>query len=82
MKQGQVLSSLLLNFALEFSKSTVQEKREELESYQTHWLLVYAAGVSVLDVNISAIKKYTESSREVGIEVNTEKTKHMVIYRH
>jgi hypothetical protein len=36
--------------------------------------------------NINTIRKDTEAligaSREVGLEVNTEKTKYMVVYRH
>jgi hypothetical protein len=47
----------------------------------THQLLVYADDVYVLGDNIDTIKKNThtliDSSKEIGLEVNTEKTKYM-----
>jgi hypothetical protein len=52
----------------------------------THQLLVYADDVNLLGDNIDAIKKNMETSidasKEVGLEVNTEKTKYMLLSRH
>jgi hypothetical protein len=49
----------------------------------THQLLVYADDVNLLGDNIDAIKKNRETlidaSKEVGLEVNTEKTKYMLL---
>jgi ribosomal protein S2 len=48
--------------------------------------LVYAADVSLLGDNIDTIKKNTETlidaRKEVGLEVNTGKTKYMFLSRH
>jgi hypothetical protein len=52
----------------------------------THQLLVYADDVNLLVDNIDAIKKNMETlidaSKEVGLEVNTEKNMYMLLSRH
>jgi hypothetical protein len=49
-------------------------------------LLVYADNVNRLADNIDTINKnreaLTDASKEVGLEVNAEKTKYMLKYRH
>jgi hypothetical protein len=51
----------------------------------THQLLVYADEVNTLGGSIHAIKKNTEAlveaSKEIGLEVNAETTKYMVMSR-
>jgi hypothetical protein len=49
----------------------------ELKLNGIHQLLIFADVVSVLGDNINTIKKTNliEASKEVGLEVNTEKTK-------
>jgi hypothetical protein len=52
----------------------------------THQLSVYADDVNLLGNNIDTIKKSTQTlinaCKEVGLEVNTEKTKYMLLSRH
>jgi hypothetical protein len=49
---------------------------------RTHQLLAYADNVNLLGDNIDTIKKNTEilidASKEVGLEINVEKTKYML----
>jgi hypothetical protein len=52
----------------------------------THQLFVYADNVNLLGDNIDTIKRNTQTlidaSKEIGLEVNTEKTKYMLLYHH
>jgi len=48
--------------------------------------LVYAVDINLLDNIINTINENTETlleaSRDVGIEINAEKTKHIILSRH
>jgi sorting nexin-29 len=85
LKQGDALSPLLFFFAVEYAIRKVQENQVELKFSGTRQLLAYADDVNLLGNNIDAINNNTETlidaSKEVGLEVNVEKTKYMLVSR-
>jgi hypothetical protein len=79
LKQGDALPPLLFNFALEYATRKVQENQVGLKLNGTNQLLAYADGVNLLGDDRDAINRNTDASKEVGLEVNVEKTRHMLV---
>jgi hypothetical protein len=72
LRQGGALSPLLINFALNSAIRKVQEMQVDLKRSGIH-----------MD-NIDTVQKntaiLTDARKEVGLEVNAEKTKYMLVF--
>jgi len=76
---------LLFNFPLEYTIRRVQVIQDGLQLDGTHQLLVYTKDVNILGGSIHTIKENAEAlvvaSKEIGLEVNADKSKYMVMSR-
>jgi retron-type reverse transcriptase len=68
LKQGDALSPLLSNFALEYAIRKVQKNQVGLKLNWTHQLLAYADDVNLLGDNLDTIKKSTETLTDASTE--------------
>jgi len=85
LKQGDALSPLLFNFALVWAIRRVEVNQYGLRLNGTHQLLAYADDVNIFGGSIRAVKENAEAlvvaAKEIGLEVNADKTKYMVMSR-
>jgi hypothetical protein len=84
-KQGDALSALFFNFALEHAISRVQVNQAGLKLNGTHQILVYSDDVNILVGSVHTLKENAEvmvvASTEIGLEVNADKTYYIVMSR-
>jgi hypothetical protein len=82
LRQGDALS-LLFSFAVEYVFRKVQENQMGLKLNGTYQFLAYVDDMNLLGNNIETIKRSTgtliDASKEVGLEVNVEKIKYMLV---
>jgi len=83
LKQGDALSPLLFNLALEYAITRYQVIQDGLKLNGTHQLLVYADDVNMLGRSVRTMKEKAEASlvasKKVGLEIIAGKTTYMVI---
>ena len=83
LKQGDALSPLLFNFALDYAIRRVQVKQDGLKLNGKHQLLANADDVNKLGESIHTLKENAEAlvaaTREIGLEISADKTKYMVM---
>jgi len=76
LKQGDALSPLLFNFALDYAIRRVMVNQDGLKLNGKHQLLVYADDVDILGESVHTIQENVESlvvaSKETGLKVNVD----------
>ena len=86
MKQGDALSPLLFNFALEYAIRKVQETNLGLYMNGTHQLLVYADDVNLIGDDNRTIDRNADvllnACKNIGLLVNTGNAKYVEIGRN
>ena len=76
LKQGDALSPMLFNCALEYAIRRVQVNQDGLKLNGAHQLLAYDDDVNILEGNIHTLKENAEAlvaaTREIGLEISVE----------
>jgi hypothetical protein len=85
LKQGDALSPLLLNFALEDAIRSVRVKENGLKLNSKYQHFVYGDDVNILGGSVHTVKNKAEAlvftNRETRLEVNADKTKYIFMSR-
>ena len=86
LKQGDALSPLLFNFALEYAILKLKGDKKGLSLNGLNQLFVYADDVDLIGDDIDALQSNTdvlvEACDEIGLQVNIDKTKYMITSRN
>jgi len=85
LKQGDAISQLLFNFALEYAIRRVQVNRDGLKLNGTHQFVVDADGVNILGGGVGSVKENRETLLSAGtvirLQVSADKTEYIFMYR-
>jgi len=85
LKQRDALSPLLFSFALEYAIRRNQVNQDGVKLNGTRQLLVYVDDFNICGGSVHTIKENAETlivaSKEIGLEINADKTKYMVMSR-
>jgi hypothetical protein len=83
LKHRNALFPLLFNFALEYVIRGVQVNQDGLKLNGTYQLLAYVDDVNIFGGSVHTETENAEAlimaSKEIGLEVNVDKTKYMVM---
>jgi len=85
LKQGDALSPMLFNFALDYAIRRVQVNQDDLKLNGTNQILAYADYINIHGGSKHTLMENAEdlvtATRETGLEVSIDKTKYMVMYQ-
>jgi hypothetical protein len=81
LKDGEALPPLLFNFALGYAVRRVQKNQDGLKLNRTRQFWPMLMKLISWEKSASTIKKNTDASKEVGLEVNQGKTKYKLMSR-
>jgi hypothetical protein len=77
LREGDALSPLLFNFALEYAIRRVQVNQDGLKLNGTYQFLAYADHVNILGGSVQTVKENAEAlvvaTKEIGLDVNADK---------
>ena len=85
LKQWDAFSPLFFNIVLEYVTKSIKVNQDGLKLNGTHQLLVYVDDVNILAGSLYTTKENTDvllvRGKEIGLEVNADKTRCMVMSR-
>ena len=85
LRMMSVTHSIAVQLSFKVCIKKVQVNQDDLKLNGTHQQLAYADDVNILRGSIHTVKENAEAlvvaTKEIGLEVNADKTKHMVMSR-
>jgi len=85
LTQGDALTPKRFNFALEYAIKRVLVNQDGLKLHGTHQFLAYADDINIQGGSTHTLKENAQTlvaaTKEIGLEVNADKTKYMVMSR-